>query len=200
MVKEALVFSTINAGVNRLLNPHHHHYISDSRPASSSTTSETHITYNNHYFNGAPAGNVPAVPPSPSQSGGVSYSNYPSSANYPSPVSNPAITPGVSIPTIVGNNSSVVNPAGNPSIGTTNSMIGSPAVPPSGYPANDATNNQEMSDQWANRPQYRISDGELATLTEELFENQELDVSKYVTLNLQKANNSSNITDEAKEP
>lgn len=200
MVKEALVFSTINAGVNRLLNPHHHTFVSDSsRPASSSstTTSETHITYNNHYFNGVPTGNTPVVPPSPNQ-GSVSYP-----ANYPSPVNNPAITPGVSIPTIVGNNSSVVNPSDSSvgTTGTTNSMGGSSAIPPNGYPANNTMNNQE-SDQWANSnmPQYRISDDELWTLTEELFALQEFNVSKYLTLNLQSAAKSPNITDEAKEP
>lgn len=200
MVKEALVFSTINAGVNRLINPHHHYISESSRPAgSSTTTSETHITYNNHYFNGAPTGNAPAVPPLPSQGGSVNYpANYPSSASYPSPVNNPAITPGVSIPTIVGNNSSVVNPASGSLTGTTN-MVGSPAVPPNGF-AGDTTNNQGTSNQWPNMPQYRISDGELWTLTEELFEKQEFDVSKYLKLHLQKEVKSPNVTDEAKEP
>lgn len=51
MIKEALVFSTINAGVNRILNPHTHNYV-ENRPDSTSTTT-THITYNNQYFNTA---------------------------------------------------------------------------------------------------------------------------------------------------
>ncbi|EFN88106.1 Placental protein 11 [Harpegnathos saltator] len=202
IVKEALVFSTINAGVNRLLNPYpHHHYVSDSsRPASSSTTtSETHITYNNHYFNGAPTSDVPAMPPSPSSSnqGGVSYP-----ANYPSPVNNPAITPGVSIPTIVGNNANVTNPANSSlsTTSTTNNMGGSPVVTPNGYSAGNTMNNQGTSDQWANMPHYRISDGELSTLTEELFALQEFNVSKHLTLHLQNIIKSPNVTDQAKEP
>ncbi|XP_014468582.1 PREDICTED: poly(U)-specific endoribonuclease homolog, partial [Dinoponera quadriceps] len=194
MVKEALVFSTINAGVNRLLNPspHHQHFVSDSsRPASSSTTSETHITYNNHYFNGVPTDNTPAIPPSPSQ-GSVSY--YP--ASYPSPVSNPAITPGVSIPTIVGNNGNVMNSTGGSSTSTT---VGAHrAVAPNGHPSN-TMNNQRMSDQWA-MSRYRISDEELRTLTEELFDSQEFDTSKYLTLDLQSLSRSPNVTDEAKNP
>ncbi|XP_031775682.1 uncharacterized protein LOC100864928 [Apis florea] len=50
MIKEALVFSTINAGVNRILNPHTNYV--ENRPDSTSATT-THITYNNQYFNTA---------------------------------------------------------------------------------------------------------------------------------------------------
>lgn len=197
MVKEALVFSTINAGVNRLLNPHHH-FVSDSRPVSSATTSETHITYNNHYFNNAPTSNIPVVPLSSNQ-GSV---NYP--ANYPNSVNNPVITPGISIPTIVGNNGSVANPAGSSmgATGTTSSIETFPVVFPNGYSASNTMNNQGTSNQWvnSNMPKYRISDGELWTLTEELFTLQEFDVSKYLKLNLQNVAKSPNITDEAKGP
>lgn len=53
MVKEALVHSVINAGVNRIINPHNTHYV-ESKPSGSSDsspTSSTHITYNNYYSN-----------------------------------------------------------------------------------------------------------------------------------------------------
>lgn len=204
MVKEALVFSTINAGVNRLLNPHHH-FISD-RPVSSgsTTTSETHITYNNHYFNGVPSDNTPSVPASPNAPQTGVSATYP--VNYPStPVNNPAITPGVSIPTIVGNNSSVANPTGSSfagTTGTTNNIGGPPAIASNEQSSAGNTMNREASNQQAvaNFPQYRISDNELWSLTEDLFAKQEINVSNYLTLHLQNVAISQNITDEAREP
>lgn len=202
MVKEALVFSTINAGVNRLINPHHH-YISDyNRPASS--TSETHST-NNYYFNTAP-GNTPSVPASPN----VPQGNMPYPANYPTnPVNNPAITPGASVPMIVGNNSNVTYPVSNNSsvntMRTTNNMEGSPVVPPNGVSAGNTVNNQGSPDQGLSdqgtivySPQYKISDNELMLLTEELFAKQDVNISKYLTLYLQ--NKSENVTNAAKGP
>lgn len=199
MVKEALVFSTINAGVNRLINPHHHYVPDYNRPASPSTTAtETHITYNNQYFNTAPPGNTSSVPASPNIPQGNVPITYP--ANYPSPVNNPAITPGVSIPTIAGNNGSVIYPVSNGSsvntVGTTNNMGGSP----NGFPAGNTVNDQKGPDQGTTiySPQYKISDNDLLMLTEELFAKQEVNISKYLTLHLQ--NKSENVTDIAKEP
>ncbi|KMQ88492.1 placental protein 11 [Lasius niger] len=197
MVKEALVFSTINAGVNRLINPHHHYVPDNSRPASE--TSETHITYNNHYFNAPPPGNTPSVPASPNVPQGNVAVTYP--AIYPNPVNNPAITPGVSIPTIVGNNGSVTYPASNSSslntVGTTNNMGGPPVVSPNGFSAGNTVNqgsaNQEKT---VYSPQYKISDNDLLMLTEELFAKQEVNLSKYLTLHLQ--SKSENVTDAAK--
>lgn len=198
MVKEALVFSTINAGVNRLINPHHHYVPDYSRPASPSTTaSETHITYNNQYFNTAPPGNTPSVPASPNVLQGNVPITYP--ANYPNPVNNPAITPGISIPTITGNNGSIY-PASNDSsvntVGTTNNM----GSPPNGFPAGNTINDQKGPDQGTTiySSQYKISDNDLLMLTEELFAKQEVNISKYLTIHLQ--NKSENVTDIAKRP
>lgn len=204
MVKEALVFSTINAGVNRILNPHHH-YVSDyGSPARSSTSnSETHITYNNHYFNSPPpdnptSGNVSPTSPNVPQ-GHVPYPN-------PSPVNNPVITPGVSIPTIVNNDNAtypvdVVNNGTTypgPSIITRNAANNEKASVPPEFPAGTAVNDQGMSNQGTNIywPQvYKISDDDLLQLTEELFVKQEVDVSKHLTLHLQ--SKSENVTDAA---
>jgi len=198
MVKEALVFSTINAGVNRLLNPHHHHYIPDSRPVGSSgdTTSETHVTYNNHYFNNAPPGYSPSVP-------ALSQGNIPSTypINYPSPVNNPVMTPGVSTPIIVGNNSNTIYPnTFSNNFSASNDTNGPPVTYPSGTFTDNAMNKQGTFNQGATvySPQYKISDNDLWILTEELFAKQEIDVSKYVTLYLQ--NKSQNVSDAAMEP
>jgi hypothetical protein len=195
MVKEALVFSTINAGVNRLLNPHHH-YIPDSRLAGNNggTTSETHITYNNHYFNNAPPGYSPPIPASAQ---GNIPSTYP--ANYPSPVNNPIITPGVSTPIIVGNNGSTIYPNtfSNNSF-VSNDTNGPPVVYPNGT-ANNAMNKQETFNQGTvYSPQYKISDNDLWILTEELFAKQEINAYKYLTLYLQ--NKSQNVSDAAMKP
>lgn len=199
MVKEALVFSTINAGVNRLINPHTHYIPDYNRPANPGTTaSETHVTYNNHYFNNAPPGNTPSVPASPNVPQGNVPVTYP--ANYPNPVNNPVITPGVSIPTIVGNNGGVAYPASNGSsvntMGTTNNMGGSP----NGFSAGNTVNDQKGPDQGTTvySPQYKISDNDLSMLTEELFAKQEVNISKYLTLYLQ--SKSENVTDAAKGP
>lgn len=193
MVKEALVFSTINAGVNRLINPHTH-YVPDSRPAGSGTTSETHITYNNHYFNTPPSG-TPVVPASPNapQQNTQSTPNIPPTypASYPGSVNNPAITPGVSIPTIAGNN--VTYPAGSPAT-TNNTGSVLPVVPPGPPAGSDQVTPSQGTPVYS--PQYRISDNELWTLTEELFAKQEINVSRYVTAQLQ--NKSENLTDAAK--
>lgn len=218
MVKEALVFSTVNAGVNRLLNPHHYHdhydhHTSYSRPesSSSSSTSETHITYNNNYFNGAPVGNtpnsapvsnIPVVPASPNAP--LLYDPVSYRANYPIPVNNPAITPGVSIPTMAGNSANVTYPGGS-SVNTTgvaNNIGIPPVVPPNGSPANNVANNQGTPGQNTNttvyNPQYKISDSDLWTLTEDLFAKQDVNISKYVRLHLQ--SKSENVTDTAGEP
>lgn len=204
MVKEALVFSTINAGVNRLLNPHPHYVHDYSRPAISDSTSETHITYNNHYFNTVPPGSVSPVSPNvPQGNVPVAYPANPSPMNpNPNPVNNPVITPGVSIPTIV-SNGSMTYPAGDSSVntmGTASNVQASPAVPPNEFSAGNTVNNQGTSNQGTvlYSPQYKISDNDLSNLTEELFVKQEVNISKYLTLHLQ--NKSENLTDSAKGP
>lgn len=193
MVKEALVFSTINAGVNRLINPQHHYVHDYSSSPARTSTSETHITYNNHYFNSpAPSGNnvSPASSNIPQENVPVSY---PSNS---SPVNNPVITPGVSIPSIVnnGNTTYLVNGSSVIARDTTNNEKVSSVVPP-GFPAGNAVNNQEATSYF---PQYKISDDDLLKLTEELFVKQEVDISKYLSLHLQ--SKSENVTDAATGP
>lgn len=203
MVKEALVFSTINAGVNRLLNPHHHYVQDYSGPARSSTsTSETHITYNNHYFNSPPpdnsaSGSISSIPPNVPPQGNIPTA-YP---HNPSPVNNPVITPGVSIPTIVNNGSTTYSVNGSSVIArdtVTNEKT--PPVAPPEFPAGNAVNDQGTPNQGTNIhfPQYRISDDDLMKLTEELFVREEIDISKYLSLHLQ--SKSENVTDSAGGP
>lgn len=200
MVKEALVFSTINAGVNRLLNPHHHYVYDHSSPErsspSSTSTSETHVTYNNHYINTVPPGNNVSPASSNVPQGNVAYP-----AN-PSPVNNPVITPGVSIPTIV-NNGSTTNPVNGSSViamsTANNKEAPSPVVPRDGFLADDAVNNQGTN---IYSPKYKISDDDLLMLTEELFVKQEVNISKYLSLHLQSISSqkSENVTDTANGP
>ncbi|XP_029170555.1 poly(U)-specific endoribonuclease homolog isoform X1 [Nylanderia fulva] len=201
MVKEALVFSTINAGVNRLINPHHHYASDYGRPVSS--TSETHETHNNYYFNTAP-NNAPSIPalPNVSQGQGNVPLTYP--VNYPSSVNNPAITPGVSSPITVGNNSSVTYPVSNDAsmnaVRMTNNMGGPPVAPSAEISTGNTVNNKNSPDEGTivYSPQHMISDNELMMLTEELFAKQEVNISKYLTIHVQ--SKSENITDEAKGP
>jgi len=194
MVKEALVFSTINAGVNRLINPHHHY---DSNPSSGTSTSETHITYNNHYFNTAPAGSVsPASLNVPQGNVPVAYPANPNPANL-NPINNPAINPGVSIPTIVSNGSTTYPVGGSfvNTMGTANNVAAPPIATSNESSAGNTANNQGTT---IYSPQYKISDDDLLTLTEELFKKQEVNISKYLMLHLQ--SKSENVTDAAKGP
>lgn len=198
MVKEALVFSTINAGVNRVLNPHHHH-VYHTRPegSSSDTKSETHITYNNNYFNSSPSDMNTPVSGSSYASQGNTPGTYP--ATYANPVNNPVISPGVSTPIVVQNNTNAMysTTSNNPSAASiNNNMNGPPATSPNRDFGN--TMNQEASNgTTVYSPQYKISDNDLSVLTEELFAKQEINVSRYLTLYLQQK--SLNVTDTATE-
>nr|XP_012149082.1 PREDICTED: poly(U)-specific endoribonuclease homolog [Megachile rotundata]XP_012149083.1 PREDICTED: poly(U)-specific endoribonuclease homolog [Megachile rotundata]XP_012149084.1 PREDICTED: poly(U)-specific endoribonuclease homolog [Megachile rotundata]XP_012149085.1 PREDICTED: poly(U)-specific endoribonuclease homolog [Megachile rotundata]XP_012149087.1 PREDICTED: poly(U)-specific endoribonuclease homolog [Megachile rotundata]XP_012149088.1 PREDICTED: poly(U)-specific endoribonuclease homol len=204
MVKEALVFSTINAGVNRLINPHTH-YI-ESKPAETAPSTTTHITYNNQYFNTEPgtmnSTNVPLanVPRSnPTLSG--------TSAPAEGPNSGPVLGTGN---TYVLNISGSTNPtsAGVPnSAGTNTGVIGATSGVNGNLSAatrSNASNDQNSSSGYPstvdNTVFNRISDKELFQITEELFAKSSFNVSKYLKLNLQKRVTSPNVTDEAKEP
>ncbi|KYQ56334.1 Glyoxalase domain-containing protein 4 [Trachymyrmex zeteki] len=194
MMKEALVFSTINVGVNRLINPHQHDY---SSPSSGTGTNETHITYNNYYFNTARPGSV-SLASSNIPRGNVSVA----SPVNPNPNLNPMITPDVSIPTIVSNGSTTY-PVGSSSlntVGTANNVEIPSVVAPNEFSISNTGNNQRMFNQGTAiySPQYKISDDDLLMLTEELFVKQEVDISKYLTLHLQ--SKSENVTDVAKGP
>ncbi|XP_076639830.1 uncharacterized protein LOC143351790 isoform X2 [Colletes latitarsis] len=198
LVKEALVFSTINAGVNRLINPHTH-YTASTPDSSSQPAATTHVTYNNQYFNtppgvnGAPnptpnvgAGNIP---PSPLGYGNTFPTSIPNSGAS-SPVTGTVNGGGGNIGTVNG---------GGGNIGT--GMTGNVA-PPSTAQTNVASNQGNLSNNSNtidNTPFYKISDDELFTITEDLF-SKSLDISKYIKLNLQKRSTSSNVTDEATEP
>lgn len=208
MVKEALVFSTINAGVNRILNPHHHYVHDYGDPARSSTsTSETHITYNNHYFNSPPSDNSASGSPT---SPNVPQGNVPYVHPNPSPVNNPVITPGVSIPAINNNNTTYpVDVVNNNTTYPGSSIITrniannekAPPVAPAELPAGNAVNDQGTSGQGTNiywPHVYKISDDDLSQLTEELFVKQEVDVSRHLSLHLQ--SKSENVTDAAGGP
>ncbi|XP_063973604.1 endoribonuclease CG2145-like isoform X3 [Diachasmimorpha longicaudata] len=206
LVKEALVFSTVNAGVNRLINgaPHHHHYGSSSpqvQPAGSSTvTNNTTIIYNNY---GPDQGQgVPGVPPSvpgayvpgnpgsytPGSPGG-SY-NPSNSGSYPPAGLPQSGAPGIPPPVASG---SLPNPVGGglPSV---------PAPPPaSSAPVGAHRTNQSVTvaPEAPPAPQYYISDDELMRLTETLFSKEEMNLKKYVTLYLQNKVKPGNVTDEA---
>ncbi|CAK9817153.1 Endoribonuclease CG2145 [Anthophora plagiata] len=205
MVKEALVFSTINAGVNRLINPHTHHYVESKPDTASSPT--THITYNNQYFNTVPGMNGTTNPTNTPQGTGQtnSYSGGTPSANMP-----PAIGPtnsypsgGSSVP-LSGNESPYMsnipsNTGGSGSTGRGTPVIESRVTENVTTPtAQPDTVNSVAADN--NVLQYRISDNELYRISEELFAKSSHDISKRIKLNLQTRVTSPNVTDEAKEP
>ncbi|XP_043255438.1 poly(U)-specific endoribonuclease homolog isoform X2 [Colletes gigas] len=208
LVKEALVFSTINAGVNRLINPHTHYTPSTSDSSSSSQpAATTHVTYNNQYFNTPPATNG-APNPTPNAGAGnmpsspLEYGNtYPTSSpngGVSSPVTGTGNGGGGNIGTVNGGGGNIgTGQTGNIGIGQTGNV-----APPSTAQTNAASNQGNLSNNSntvANIPFYKISDNDLFTISEDLF-SKSLDVSKYIKLNLQKRSTSSNITDEAKEP
>ena len=225
MVKEALVFSTINAGVNRLINPHTHNYV-ESRPDTGSPAT-THVTYNNQYFNTPPgvngATNPINVPPesvpnsNPYPSGtftpNVGASNGPSgiinpnvgASNSPSGTINPNVGTNNG-PTLGNVNTYIPNIAnsgvGGPSSSGTNSGVGGIVnnTATGSNTSHDQTNSFGNSNGVDNTFFYRISDKELYHITEELFAKNSLNISKYIKLNLQNrvsSSNSSNITDQA---
>lgn len=190
MVKEALVFSTINAGVNRLINPHTHHYV-ESKPADPAPTAPTtHITY--QYFNTAPndkmnstnvsqTNGLPTSPVAPTLNVG---GNIPSSENIPN-TSN--------IPSLAGNGSgtSIIGSRVNENVTTS----------PTEAKLTSGQNNVPNNPASIGNSFYRISDDELSKISEELFAKNSHNMLKYIKMNLQTRATSSNITtDEAKEP
>ncbi|KOX78255.1 Poly(U)-specific endoribonuclease like protein, partial [Melipona quadrifasciata] len=180
MVKEALVFSSINAGVNRLINPHTHHYV-ESKPADPAPAAPTtHITYNNQYFNTAPNDNDKMNSTNVSQANGLPTSSV--------------------VPT------SSVAPTSNVGAGSGTSIIGSRVnenvtTSPTEAKVTSGQNNVPNNPAGIGNSFYRISDDELSKISEELFAKSSHNMYKYIKMNLQTRVTSSNITtDEAKEP
>ncbi|KZC07378.1 Poly(U)-specific endoribonuclease like protein [Dufourea novaeangliae] len=171
MVKEALVFSTINAGVNRLINPHTHHYVESKPDTNPSTT--THITYNNQYFNTLPGVNV-------------------SSNMYNTNVPNNGVSSSVSGSTN-GNDGTMFG--GSTTIGNAAVPTAQSSLSGTSSNENSTTNSSNVDNTFF----YRISDNELLQITEDLFK-KSLNISKYIKLNLQNRATSPNITDEAAQP
>ena len=209
MLKEALVFSTVNAGVNRLINgPSHSHSYQQSAPAavpgstsSSNTVSNTYI-----YNNGAP---VPGQIGQPSVPGGGPTS-LPTGATgglNPSSGSPDISNPGTSYPAPLPSSgyyspspsSSSLPSSGIPqasNFSPSNSQSATGNVQPMATQANNQTNNQTEPPVY----QYFISNEELWNLTEKLFAKDEFNASQYITLNLQRRSISPNATDEAPGP
>ena len=216
MVKEALVFSTINAGVNRVLNPHTHHYV-ESRPAESAPTSTTHVTYNNQYFNAPPGANGTMNPPNVAQGNGPTDNptgtyapnagTYaPNAGTYTPNTGAHASSAGTGpVPSSSGDNVNLINNPNNrvssPSGAATGTGVTGRIVTPTTQ--SNVSNNQGNSTTNANTVDntlsYRISDDELAKITEDLFAKSP-NISKYIKLNLQNHTTSPNVTDGAKYP
>ncbi|CAL7943097.1 unnamed protein product [Xylocopa violacea] len=205
LVKEALVYSTINAGVNRLINPHHHsHYYSESRSDAAAATPvpTTHITYNNQYFNTPPgaagtinSANVTQGAEAPSNPNGASTSSVPQAQgsvnNQPSGATNAGETNRPS-----SGNANSYTPRSHSSDASSSSSAGSDrstATPVTGL---NAANDQNST---PNNLLYRISDDELYRISEELFAKNSHNISKYIKLNLQTRVTSPNVTDKANE-
>ncbi|XP_043679691.1 poly(U)-specific endoribonuclease homolog [Vespula pensylvanica] len=202
MIKEALVFSTINAGVNRLINPHQHYY--EPRPSGTegstggSTGTTTHITYNNQYFNNYPA------------NGTMDPQNM---GSPPNPMYNPTGSNPLQNPTLPMTNTGVYYPPSNiPSVSDGNndarlpnqlgvtgvSMKNDPNLYVQGNDSNKQVNNTIANT--ADIYQYFISDNDLYKISEDLFAQEEHNVSKYIVINLQARSKPGNITDVAERP
>ncbi|KAK9298457.1 hypothetical protein QLX08_008236 [Tetragonisca angustula] len=174
MVKEALVFSTINAGVNRLINPHTHHYVESKPVDPASAAPTTHITYNNQYFNTAPNDNDKMNSTNVSQANGLPTSPI-------APTSNVG----------AGSGTSIIGSRVNENVTT------SPTEAKVTSGQNNVPNNPASMDNLF----YKISDDELFKISEELFAKNSHNIYKYIKMNLQTRVTPSNITtDEAKEP
>ncbi|XP_076281493.1 uncharacterized protein LOC143209570 isoform X2 [Lasioglossum baleicum] len=202
MVKEALVYSTINAGVNRLINPHTHYV--ESHPASS-PTSTTQITYNNHYSN---------TPSGTDSTAGSSVPQRTISSN------NPSIAHGGSTPvsgTTANGGGATVHGGGATSNGGGATVNGADVPAPAGtstsgrsyhhYHATQSNStstnrtNSSADPSIVNNSFYKISDNDIFKITEDLFA-MSLDISKYIQLDLQirSTSNTTNVTDEARKP
>lgn len=200
MIKEALVFSTINAGVNRLINPHQHYY--EPRPSGTegstggSTGTTTHITYNNQYFNNYPANGTM----DPQNMGSPNPMYNPTGSN---PQQNPALPmtntgvyyPPSNIPSVSdGNNARLPNQLGVTGV----SMKNDPNLYVQGNDSNKQVNNTIANT--ADIYQYFISDNDLYKISEDLFAQEKHNVSKYIVINLQARSKPGNITDVAERP
>lgn len=209
MFKEALVFSTVNAGVNRLINPYPHYHPSESASSGAAGSTTTHITYNNHYFNTVPGinGTVDTTNVSPG-SGPDPAPASPSPGSY-NPFSPAGMTG--SIPASPGNTNA--GSIGTNTMSGTSSVGGGVPIPATG--ANTATGANAASTNTSNQSninnstpvptlQYRISDEELYRISEKLFKMSSISISDKIKLNLQNrtvsTNGTLNITDIAKDP
>ena len=216
IIKEALIYSTVNAGVNaaanRIFYPSHFSGHSSgyssgygSGYGSGSGADHTSITHNNYYYNQPPSvpqgvDNVNSFSGTPTNVGSSAapslnsrgVSNQPSANNQPSPNNQPSA-----------NN----QPLGTnqPALGINNEQVSSNNESHNYNPDvnNLNNNNNQPSNPYvppSYQPQMRISDEELSSLTEDLFSRQEHEINKYIKINLQKMVNGSNVTDESNEP
>lgn len=203
--KEALVFSTVNAGVNRLLNPHQHYHASESAPSGGASGATTHITYNNHYYNNSTMpgadGATEAVSVPPSFLPGVASANSPTGQYNPfNPTgmtgSVPAMTGSANTETVPGN---VISGTNIPGAGL--SLPATGIQPNSSSPAGQTNTSNDAP---VPTLQYKISDEQLYRISEELFKMRPTDISAKIKLNLQNrtafTNGTSNITDIARGP
>lgn len=203
MIKEALVFSTINAGVNRLINPHQHYY--EPRPSGNEgssgggTGATTHVTYNNQYFNNYPVNgtngtmepqNIGSSPTNPTYNPTGSNPQQ----NSAMPMANSGVYyPSSNIPSISdGNNvrspnQSIVTGVNNTNFANNDTNL---------YVQGNDSNNQGNNDIY----QYPITDNDLYKITEDLFAQEEHNLTKYIITNLQARSKPGNITDVAERP
>lgn len=198
MIKEALVFSTINAGVNRILNPHTNYV--ENRPDSTSATT-THITYNNQYFNTALGVNDEKMNSTnvlqgfPNNSNGIFTSNieegkflYQESFFIIFYMYQILYIP---INIFCSNSVRIKTPIIESHI---NENINTSIIVSSNQ-KNLSNNSISINNKFF----YKISDDELFKISEELFAKSSHNIYKFIKLNLQTQVTSLNITDEAKE-
>ncbi|CAG5093420.1 Similar to CG2145: Poly(U)-specific endoribonuclease homolog (Drosophila melanogaster) [Cotesia congregata] len=227
LVKEAVVFSTVNAGVNAAINrvingaPSHYYHNNPgyspaySAPNSPSVTNNTTIIYNNvpppgqinaypnvnagydPNYNNQPNSFASNVSPSFPNNGNISPSIPNNSGGYNSPQSGSNV-PVIFSPKFGDSNSSTTI---SPNLSNQTSLY--PTLSNLTENPNNAKDNYNATlTPVIPEIQYYITENELLNLTEHLFMKDEMNkLPKAYVLNFQKkVSNSSNITDEATQP
>ncbi|XP_015587978.1 uncharacterized protein LOC107264337 [Cephus cinctus] len=239
ILKEAIIYSGVNAAMNRIINPSHYHdshyyhdrgYYHDAAPMRNYDTSNTYVTshtYNNQYIN-LPPGVDGIVPDQPA----VAQPNVPVPNSPGGTTGGQTYQPGSTIPAAPGTVGQPTAPGtatvGQPvAPGTTNVQPIAPGAPLAGQPAvSDSTNSSQSSEiappqttapgsGTASAPitnssdpqkppvityQYRITDEELQSISEELFNKDEFNAYKYISLNIQGHSTGVNVSDQAAKP
>lgn len=173
LAKEALVYSSVSAGVSAAVNRLLPGGIYGRSPGSSGSGSHTEVTYNNYYYNQS----APANGEAPANNNGAPLSAPASAPAQTAPAQTaPAQTPAQSAPTAEAEKRDTNAPSN--------------AAPPDNSQQNNGPS----------QPNYPISNNEVKKLTENLLSMDKNNAYKYITVNLQGETKEDGTTDDASLP